>query len=185
MKTKILLTSFQAWLPHQKTNSSDDLLAKIQKLDYSGTASLSFLRNIPVDIKLASQQVIAEIEKVKPDTIICCGMAEKRNKLTIESNASCENECFYTSINLQKLSKMLVATEISHDAGKFVCEGLYYQLLKYIQSINKNVHCIFVHVPVLEYNHSRLIQRDFHFIILAFAWKFTELTKTEKHVNNK
>ncbi len=185
MKTKILLTSFQTWLPHQKTNSSDDLLAKTQKLDYSGTVSLSFLRNIPVDIKLASQQVISEIEKVEPDVIICCGMAEKRNKLTIESNASCEDECFYTSINCQELSKMLVATEISHDAGKFVCEGLYYQILKYIQSINKNVHCIFVHVPVLEYNHSCLIWRDFHLIIIAFAWKLPELTKAEKYINNK
>ena len=161
------------------------LLAKIQKSDYSATASLSFLRNIPVDIKLASQQVIAEIEKVEPDIIICCGMAEKRTKLTIESNASCEDECFYTSINLQELSKILVATEISHDAGKFVCEGLYYQVLKYIQSINKNVHCIFVHVPVLEHNYSRSIWRDFHLIILAFAWNFPELTKTEKHINNK
>ena len=177
MKTKILLTSFQTWLPHQKTNSSDDLLARTQKFDYSAMTSLSFLRNIPVDIKLASQQVIAEIEKAEPDVIICCGMAERRNKLTIESNASCGDESFYTSIRLQELSKMLVATEISHDAGKFVCEGLYYQVLKYIQSIDKNVHCIFIHVPVLEDNHSRSIWQDFHLIILAFAWNFSELTK--------
>ena len=185
MKPKILLTSFQTWLPHQTSNSSDDLLAKIQKLDYSSYISLSFLRNIPVDIELASQRVISEIECLQPDVIICCGMAEKRDKLTIESNASCQNECLYTAVNLTELTKKLMVTEISHNAGKFVCEGLYFQVLKYLKSLNRNVCCIFVHVPLLEKSHVGLMLGDFHFLFFWFRSKFAQITAINEYFNHK
>ena len=176
MKTKILLTSFQTWLPHQKSNSSDDLLAAIQKPDYSILdVDLAFVRNLPVDIELASQKVIAAIEDTQPDIVICCGMAEKRNKLTLESNASCQNECLHTSINLKKLSQTLIVTEVSHDAGKFVCEGLYYQVLKYLQLSQKNIRCIFVHVPLFKNIHLDLILRDFHSLLTYFAFENTKI----------
>lgn len=184
MKIKILLTSFQTWLPHQKSNSSDDLLIAIQKLDYSRYVDLLFLRNLPVDTELASQQVITEIARLNPDLIICCGMAEKRDKLTIESNASCEDECLHTSIDLIELTKKLMVTEISHDAGKFVCEGLYYRVLKHIQSQSLDCHSIFVHVPLLENSHLGLILRDFHFIFFSVAYQFVNLTKINTNIKN-
>ena len=168
-KNKILLTSFQTWLSHQNSNSSDDLLAKIQNLDYSNYADLFFLRKLPVDIESSSQKVIDEIKCIEPNVVICCGMAEKRDKLTIESNAFCEDECLHTSINSIALTQQLVFTEISHDAGKFVCEGLYYRVLKYIRSHDRNIQCIFIHVPLITQNNSALILRDFHFIIMQFA----------------
>ena len=173
MRTKILLTSFQTWLPHQKTNSSDDLLAKIQQFDHSKYLSLFFLRNLPVNIELASQQVIAEIERIEPDVVVSCGMAENRFKLTIESNASCKNECLYTAINLAELIQKLIATEVSHDAGKFVCEGLYYQILKYIKSQPAKIDCIFIHVPLLDRSRLNLILRDFNYILFWLKSQFT------------
>jgi pyroglutamyl-peptidase len=66
MNGKILLTSFQTWLPHQTSNSSDDLLEEIAKLDIS--PSLTFLRQLPVDVSEASQLVIAKIEELQPDS---------------------------------------------------------------------------------------------------------------------
>ena len=53
MSKKVLLTSFSTWLPHQKSNSSDDLLHEVTK-DDSLPASLTTLRQLPVDIHLAS-----------------------------------------------------------------------------------------------------------------------------------
>lgn len=180
MKTKILLTSFQTWLPHQKSNSSDDLLAEITKVNYSSRFTLSFLRQLPVNIDLASKQVISTIETIKPDVIICCGMAEKRTKLTIESNATCQDKCLYTTVDLTELARKLSFTEISHDAGKFVCEGLYYQVLKYIQSQDKNISCIFVHVPLFNNVHLGLMQRDFYLMLFWFASQLNCATKTTK-----
>ena len=165
MKSKILLTSFQTWLDHQQSNSSDDLLASVQKQNFS-FVSLYFLRHLPVDIELASYQALSKIKRLQPDAIICCGMAESREKLTVESNAtSCQGERLDTPVDLAELIKLLIVTDISDDAGKFVCEGLYYQLLKYTQLSKRNIPCIFIHVPLLNKSNFNLIQRDFYFII--------------------
>ncbi|MEG3979066.1 peptidase C15, partial [Microcoleus sp. herbarium8] len=146
MTAKILLTSFDTWLPHQKSNSSDDLLAKISRIQ-SLPYSLTFLQKLPVDFQLAPKLAIAQIDQLQPDTIICCGMAESRQKLTVESCACCDGgEIMKTAVNLEPLVADLAATEISHEAGKFVCEALYYAVLKHISDAQMTAKCIFVHV---------------------------------------
>lgn len=164
MKSKILLTSFQTWLDHHQSNSSDDLLELLQWQDFNDL-SLCFLRHLPVDIQSASEQVISKIQNLKPDAVICCGMAEYRKKLSIEANATCQADCLHTSINLPDLIGRLTFTDISQDAGKFVCEGLYYQVLKYTQFLSKNIPCIFIHVPILNGSNITFIQQDALLII--------------------
>jgi len=166
MTTKILLTSFATWLPHQKSNSSDDLLIEIAKLE---SPSLTFVRQLPVDVFKASRLVIDKIVELQPDSIICCGMAESRTKLTVESCATCGDVLINTWVDLEKLVAEAAEIEISHDAGKFVCEGLYYEVLKYLQERNLNTHCIFVHVPVLTQDNFPGIVADFHRIIQKMA----------------
>ena len=161
MDNKLLLTSFQTWLPHQKSNSSDDLLETIKQPD----SNLHFVRKLPVNTNLAASQVIQAVEHIKPQGIICCGMAESRSQLAIESNAVCDRDCLVTKVNLKKLATCLNNTKISHDAGKFVCEGLYYQILKYIQLKKPNIQCLFVHIPSLNADNLEIIQQDFMVII--------------------
>ena len=160
MTKKILLTSFTTWRPHQKSNSSDDLLIEVAK-DNSLSASLTFLRQLPVDIEQAISQAIAQIDKLNPDLIISCGMAEKRGILTVESNARLNNHLIETSVDLHKLITGLKQTGISHDAGKFVCEGLYYSMLKYLRDRQLKTPCIFVHVPLLSPQNLRDIKANF------------------------
>ena len=164
MSKKVLLTSFTTWLPHQKSNSSDDLLHEVTK-DDSFPASLTALRQLPVDIHQASQLVLERINQLNPDLIISCGMAEKRSILTIESQASTENHLIKTWVKLDKLTAGLKMTNISHDAGKFVCEGLYYSLLKYLRDRSQQTPCIFVHVPLLSSQNLPDIKADFSEII--------------------
>lgn len=158
----ILLTSFDTWLPHQISNSSDDLLKKIEQEHHD---NLCLLRKLPVDTNLASKKVINKIREVNPQSIICCGMAAKRDHLTIESNARSENNCQRSSVNLTKLLSCLNHTSISHDAGKFVCEGLYYQILSYLQVHKPKSNCIFVHVPILNPINTKNIYEEFITII--------------------
>ena len=174
MTKKILLTSFTTWQSHQKSNSSDDLLIEIAKnpdknSELATSPSLTFLRQLPVDIQQASNRAIAEIDTLKPDLIICCGMAERREKLSIESNASCDDHIIETWIDIYKLLPKLNGTEISHDAGKFVCEGLYYSTLNYLRDRHPNSRCIFVHVPLLTPHNSAEIKADFCQIIDLLA----------------
>jgi len=164
MNGKILLTSFQTWLAHQRSNASDDLLEEIAQLNIL-SPSLTFLRQLPVDVPQSSRHVIDKIEELQPDAIICCGMAECRTKLTVESCATCNDDLLKTSVSLDKLVAELASTEISHDAGKFVCEGLYYEVLSYLRSRNLHTCCIFVHVPVLTPENLPAIVADFRLII--------------------
>lgn len=169
MKSKILLTSFRTWLPHHKSNSADDLLDIIQQQN-DKSLTLSFIRNLPVDTTLASQKVIKGIQNLKPSAVVCCGMAESRIKLSIESRAFCQKTCLNTSVDLDKLNSLLATTDISHDAGKFVCEGLYYQVLQYsVKHQTKHIPCLFVHVPLLSKSNLKSIQKDFEVILKFLA----------------
>ena len=157
MSKKILFTSFTTWLPHQKSNSSDDLLQEIQ---IAGDRN-SFLRQLPVDIELASKSVISKIAELQPDIIICCGMAESRSQLTIEAKASDRDDSLNTQVDLLSLIAGIDGIEISYDAGKFVCEGLYYSVLKHLQSSPLSTHCIFAHIPILSPDNLTAVKNSF------------------------
>jgi pyroglutamyl-peptidase len=161
---KILLTSFQTWLPHQKSNSSDDLLEEVTKID-SLSHSLTCLRHLPVDISQASDRAIIKINELQPDIIICCGMAESRRQLSVESNARKGDTVLNTPLDLDIILDGSVGTAISHDAGKFVCEGLYYSVLNHLHKNELKKHGLFVHVPILTRNNVAGIMADFELIM--------------------
>ncbi|WP_416290397.1 hypothetical protein [Nostoc sp. UHCC 0251] len=64
MKKRILLTSFDIWLNDQQSNSSDDLLFEVTKLELLIPDDLSFLRQLPLDVELASNQVMEKINAI-------------------------------------------------------------------------------------------------------------------------
>ncbi len=167
LNNKILLTSFQTWLPHQKSNTSDDLLEIFQKKFVDNT-SFFWLRKLPVDTPQASILTINKIEEIRPNVVICCGMAESRPQLTIESGASCGEKLLSTSVDLEALVTKLTYTEISQDAGKFVCEGLYYNVLQHLKIRQFNCPAIFVHVPLLTEENASQIKEDFRLILQSF-----------------
>jgi pyroglutamyl-peptidase len=157
MQNRILLTSFSTWKPHHTTNASDDLLAHISG-DAAG--SIYFLRRLPVDFELAPQQVRARFDELKPDILVCCGMAEERDKLNIESRAVVGDVTTMTEIDLEHLTRSLPMTVISHDAGGFVCNTLYFEMLNHLKAQQRQHHCMFAHVPVLDTHNVDAIKRD-------------------------
>lgn len=168
IETKVLLTSFDIWKPEHKSNSSDDLLSQISA-QKSRDNSLTFIRKLPVDSQVAPQIVISQINEIQPDIIMCCGMAEKRDNLTIESQATSGKTVIQTSVNLAELVVGLEITEISNDCGKFICEDLYFSVLKHLSDSCLKTKCIFVHVPILTENNSAKIVRDFLKILLKIS----------------
>ncbi|KAM3113871.1 pyroglutamyl-peptidase I family protein [Phormidesmis sp. 146-33] len=180
MNCKILATSFATWKAHHVSNSSDDLLGAISSNYPQGVAprylqevapvhlsnsNTYLLRKVTVDFELAPRQVISMIDLLKPEILICCGMAENRDNLTVESNGKSQTEILETKIDLNHLTEGTIATQISHDAGNFVCNHLYYSVLKYLQNRDFKCQCIFVHVPVLNGRNFRTIVEDFLMIV--------------------
>jgi pyroglutamyl-peptidase len=179
MQKKILLTSFDIWLSQQESNSSDDLLLGLAKMA-SLSHDLNFLHRLPVDVQLASSLVIAKINELQPDYIICCGMAASRSQLSVEVLASSTStlpvestnspeNILQTSVDLEKLLVGTAVVEISYECGKFVCEGLYYSVLDYLHQSQLTIKCIFVHVPILNPENSLEIIADFILLINNLA----------------
>jgi len=158
MRKQTLLTSFATWMPHQRSNSSDDLLGRIEE---TGRRSFHFLRRLPVDFQLAPKLVIAKLDELQPDVLICCGMAEERDKLSLESTASVGDEQIKTDLPIDKLIAGLAATQISHDAGRFVCNHLYFEVLRHVREQERAPHFLFIHVPVLNDENATMITDDF------------------------
>lgn len=124
-----------------------------------------FLRKVIVDFDLAPQHVISTMVQLEPDITICCGMAEGRTELSIESHGKFRDEQLATQLNLEQLLEGTIATQISHDAGNFVCNHLYYSVLKYIQTAKLNHHCLFLHIPMLSEKNIDTIVQDFLTIV--------------------
>ena len=162
MNNTILLTSFSTWKSHHITNSSDDLLHLLSERELG---PFNFLRKLPVEFELAPQHVLSRFNELRPKVLICCGMAEERTKLNIESSAVLDEQILQTSVDLDKLTADLLMTEISHDAGEFVCNTLYYKTLEHLSSQEENHHSIFVHVPVITEENKSLLVADFISII--------------------
>lgn len=128
------------------------------------------LRQLPVHFRLAPRQVIQTVATLQPAAVICCGMAEKRQHLTVESNGTFQGETLYTAVDLESLVQPLLHTTISHNAGRFVCNYLYYRVLKYLRSQDLTIPCIFVHVPILTVANQNEIVQDFTQLLEAIDW---------------
>lgn len=63
MKKRILLISFDIWLKDQQSNSSDDLLLEVTKLELL-PHDLTFLHQSPVNVQLVSDRVIEKINAI-------------------------------------------------------------------------------------------------------------------------
>jgi len=141
------------------SNSSDDLL-QVVAASYPHLAQLRFLRRLPVHFDQASQRVIAAIEAHDPDIVLCCGMGELRHALGLESTAVKDEHVLQSPLPLAALRQGLAATEISHDAGRFVCNRLYYDVLNHLRNTSRPL-ALFIHVPKLTPHNCKAIATDF------------------------
>ncbi len=172
----VLITSFRTWRVHQRSNSSHDLVADLHTSGRLPADSV-WLSQVPVSFAIAPIQVITEVARLRPRVVICCGMAENRPLLSIERQAKVPRQSLPTAVlkTSAKVSALLrgtVLSEISDDAGNYVCNHLYYSVLKFIDQVNWPTVAIFIHVPLLNLANKKLILDDF----VAIA---TQLSKSE------
>ncbi|MGC9502345.1 peptidase C15 [Baaleninema sp.] len=160
MNYDFAFTSFDTWLPHQTSNSSDELLAALHQLDRLPPSSL-LVRRLRVDTQIASAIVLDRLRRFRPRWVVCCGMAESRSTLAVEVQAKQGSSVCRTPVDVPSLVSELSMTEISYDAGNFVCNDLYYRLLSDIRSRRLPTMGLFVHVPPLTAENHHLIETEF------------------------
>lgn len=163
----LLITSFQTWLPHQPSNSSDDLLALLQR-QHQLPPHCHLLRHLPVEVDRAFALVQAHLDRLQPAYVLCCGMAEGRSHLSLEAQATGPDgsPILTTPLPLPALLAHLPHTILSYDAGRFVCNGLYFRVLDYCAQPSAfplphgQIQALFIHVPVLTAENQTPIAQD-------------------------
>ncbi len=164
MPSPFLITTFTTWKPEQPSNASDDLIEALKQRNLL-SETVHLLRQIPVDFELAPTTVLTSIADLQPEWVVCCGMAEQRSRLTVESNGKLNDHQIHTPVDVHELVQDLAVTDVSHDAGQFVCNHLYYSILNYVQQQQLRTHCVFVHVPILHSENLCAVLRDFTAIL--------------------
>jgi pyroglutamyl-peptidase len=189
----VLITSFRPWRVHQRSNSSNDLVAELHAGGRLPVDTV-WLAQVPVNFAIAPIRVISEIARLRPRVVICCGMAENRAVLSIERQATGRQSekrqvkelhekrsmrpanlpplTLQTSVKVSALLSGTLLSEPSDDAGSYVCNHLYYRVLKFIDQTNWPTRAIFIHIPLLTAHNKRLILDDF----VAIASQLAEQT---------
>lgn len=121
------------------------------------------LRRLPVNFDLAPIQVISHIVQYRPKVVICCGMAEKRQTLTVEQWGTDGDHQLSTAIDLPMLIEKTIHTRISYDAGNFVCNRLYHRVLHHLEHPleQQRATALFVHVPLMTAANQTVLEFDF------------------------
>jgi len=168
---KILVTGFE---PFGKETINPALEA-VKKLDNKINGAKVVKTKIPTVFGKAIEKLEKEIEKEKPDIVICVGQAGGRSKITVErvainiddatikdneGNKPVDNKIFKDGGNayfsrlpiktiVKEMTKNKIPASISNTAGTFVCNHLMYGLLYLIDKKYPNMWGGFIHVPFI------------------------------------
>lgn len=158
---KILITAFEPFM-NIKTNSSYEAL---KNLNQKNDITKVFL---PVKLHESFSILKKHIDKIQPDIIILCGQAASRSKISIETKAKnvlgpsidITDEitsniiikdgpiAYYSNFpTVEALSYLLqsdIPVELSNDAGGYICNALYYQVMHNYP----NIETVFIHLPL-------------------------------------
>lgn len=169
MRTELLLTSFATWRKHQRSNASDDILVGLQERGLP--ESIVLLRQLPVNLPVAREITVAKLQQLQPRILVLCGLAESRSRVSLEQQATVGGKTLQTSIDLNALAEGLLITEVSQNAGQFVCNSLYHSMLNYtLHDLQKSdlalaCRCLFVHIPVVTAENRSCILADMRQIL--------------------
>ncbi|MDR0271457.1 pyroglutamyl-peptidase I [Paenibacillus sp.] len=174
---KILITAFEPF-GGDTINPTERLLEDIGKEGIAGTEIQTLL--LPVVFDECADKLLAAVETIQPDAVICCGLAAGRTSITPEqiainlkevprnsSVADNDGNCPYDELinpdgpdglfSLLPVRKMVdrmkeqgVPASISYSAGTFICNNTMYALLDNIRTKQLPMIGGFVHFPASE-----------------------------------
>lgn len=134
---RILFTAFEG-----DDNSSKILLDKIDNDDKL---------YLEIDFEGSEGQLKKKLQENKYDLIVSFGQAPiNKDVIKIEIIGRGDRE-YKTNYNYEQLADELrndYEVIVSEDAGKYLCNNIYYYGLKYIDDNNLNTKMIFIHIPL-------------------------------------
>jgi pyroglutamyl-peptidase len=191
LSMKILISGFHRFGEHHH-NPTAILIEALQEKKIAIPPNVSITGIIlPVTFKNSFNQLQKKIEEIDPEFIIALGLAATRESIDIERIAiNCMDasipdndqflpkdesidlngqEAFFSTLPIREIEMALkqieIKTTISNSAGTFVCNYLFYQLMKHYPQKK----CGFIHVPDFSKISQELQMRALEEILVSLA----------------
>lgn len=133
-------------------------------LDYMDCENKLYLKNSFIT---STKQLVDEIKNNQYDLIISFGQAPiNKDTVKIEAKATGKNnyKTSYDYIKLKELLRDKYKVIISKNAGKYLCNNLYYHGLQYIDENKLKTKMIFIHIPKIDnITNIKNLSRDLYF----------------------
>lgn len=168
---KILVTAFDPF----GGESINPAQQAVERLDQNIGCHEIHKLIVPTVFDHAAELVIAEMECIRPDAVICVGQAGGRRAVTPErvainiKDASLKDNigqqpedepvvpggpaAYFSSLPIKKMVQAIreagFAGDVSNSAGTFVCNSLLYSVLHYAALHMPKIRAVFIHVPYI------------------------------------
>ena len=167
----ILVSGFEPFETN-RSNPSGDILPLLEK----ACPNISTLE-LPVSFAKAWPLLLSEIKYRRPTTVICLGLSQSRQYVSIERVALnlmdasiCDNDgfsptdqaiiengniAFWSRLPIRQILRVLdgknIPTRLSESAGTYVCNHIFFNLCHYIDKKQPSMSGGFIHLPSVEY----------------------------------
>jgi len=169
---RILITGFEPF-GESSVNPSERLVNTLASRSFTGVELST--RILPVDTQRAPQQLLAALEEVQPEAVICLGEAARRAKISIErvavnlldfvipdnSGQKLQDlpiipgvpDAYFSTLPVRRLHSALlnagIPAELSLTAGAYLCNQVMYTLLHHLAQTGQTIPAGFIHLPSL------------------------------------
>jgi pyroglutamyl-peptidase len=170
--TRVLVTGFEPFGDGAGVNPSELLVAELAAAPPEGVELETAV--LPVAYARSTDALRAAVDAAEPDVVICFGQADGRTGISVErfahnldSSESADNDGVSSEAEIDATGPVayrstLPVTEIvaalreegipaaeSRDAGGFLCNRVFYELMRLLELERPGAAGGFVHVPLL------------------------------------
>lgn len=168
---KVIVTGFEPFADHE-VNPTLCILELLGKQDFC--TELTTVR-LPVVFDQSFRVLEKQIETLKPDIVICLGLAANRQTIDLERVALNLNDAripdnagnqpvdetieldgqtaYFTTLPVKLITQAInnkgIAASVSYECGTFVCNHVFYRLMHYLDKQGLSMQAGFIHVPNL------------------------------------
>ena len=169
---KILLTGFEPFGP-VRVNPSEQIVQRIAAQARARGDDGLVTEVLPTEFAAAVRRIRQLIRKLRPDAVLCLGVAPQRDKISLErvalnldddslpDNAGRRRAgrrivprgptAYWSTLPLDRFRKQLERRKIpvsySNHAGAYLCNHVFYVARHEIERLGNHAPCGFVHVP--------------------------------------
>jgi len=174
---RVLISGFGTFDHHQE-NSSEIMVNLFTEAQVDGAEIATIV--LPVTFREAFDILNEKVHLFRPDVVVCLGLADRRQAITLEKVAINQIHCrisdnegiqhqdklileggptaYFSTLPLKEMRELSTAfpVEMSYSAGTYVCNYLMYRVLNSVES--SNVKAGFIHLPSIHNNKERMFE---------------------------